>query len=143
MKLRKVTYDDWKILLIWRNDPITMKHSFTQEPITEQVHKLWFNDSLINDRRSIYILEVDLIPIGFIRSDILEVNKYLLSWNIDPAYRGNGYGNKILEIFLKDKYGEFIAKIKPENIASIRMAEKNGFLKTDNITYIKKIIPYD
>jgi RimJ/RimL family protein N-acetyltransferase len=139
MKLRKVTYDDWKILFNWRNDSITMQHSFTQEKISEYVHKLWFNDSLSNERRHIYILEDNSIPIGFIRSDRLEVNKYLLSWDINPLHRGKGYGNKILEIFLNDKHGEFIAKIKPENIASIRMAKKNGFSQIDTITYIKKI----
>ena len=138
MKLRKVTYNDWKILLDWRNDPITRKNSFTQEEISEQTHKLWFNDSLLNERRVIYILENNSIPIGFIRSDILDTNKYLLSWDIDPNQRGKGYGTKILEIYLQDKKGEFIAEIKPENIASIKMAQKNGFNQLDKIKYIKQ-----
>jgi RimJ/RimL family protein N-acetyltransferase len=139
MKLRNVTYNDFKILLYWRNDPITRKHSFSSEIISEQTHKLWFNDSLSNERRTIYILEINSIPIGFIRSDIIDINRYLLSWDIDPNYRGRGYGTKILEIFLKDKKGEFMAEIKQENVASIRMVKKNGFQQIDNITYIKKI----
>jgi RimJ/RimL family protein N-acetyltransferase len=40
---------------------------------------------------------------------------------------GKGYGTKILELFLQDKTGDFIAEIKPENIASIKMVQKNGF----------------
>jgi RimJ/RimL family protein N-acetyltransferase len=64
--------------------------------------------------------------------------KYLLSWSIAPNQRGNGYGTKILELFLKDKTGNFIAEIKPENIASIKMVQKNGFNQLDEIKYIKQ-----
>jgi RimJ/RimL family protein N-acetyltransferase len=140
MILRKVTFEDWKTLLDWRNDPITRTNSFTTEEISEYTHKLWFNDSLSNERRSMYILEDNSTPVGFIRSDILDAKVYLLSWNINPTQRKKGYGSLILELFLKDKKGEFIAKIKPENLASIKMVKKNGFNKIDDITYTKTII---
>lgn len=137
MKLRKATFDDWKLLLDWRNDPITRKNSFTQEETLEQTHKLWFNDSLSNPYREIYILEDNLTPVGSLRSDHFLNNECVLSWSIAPAQRGKGYGTKILELFLQNKTGKFIAEIKPENKASIRMVEKNGFEQISEIKYIK------
>jgi RimJ/RimL family protein N-acetyltransferase len=138
MKLRKVTYDDWKILLTWRNEPTTRKNSFEQKEISESTHKLWFNDSLINPYRKIYILEDNLTPVGYIRSDNLLTNEYTLSWSIASDQRGKGYGTKILKLFLQDKTGKFIAEIKPENTASIKMVQNNGFEKLDRIKYVKE-----
>jgi RimJ/RimL family protein N-acetyltransferase len=138
MQLRKATHNDWKILLDWRNDPTTRENSFETGEVSEQTHKLWFNDSLLNPYREIYILEDNNIPVGSIRSDNVATNKYVLSWSIAPNQRGNGYGTKILELFLKDKTGNFIAEIKPENIASIKMVQKNGFNQLDEIKYIKQ-----
>jgi RimJ/RimL family protein N-acetyltransferase len=138
MQLRKAIFDDWKILLDWRNDSTTRENSFDQEEISEQTHKSWFTNSLSNKQRSIYILEDNSTPVGSIRSDDMLNGKYLLSWSIAPNQRGNGYGTKILELFLKDKTGNFIAEIKPENIASIKMVQKNGFNQLDEIKYIKQ-----
>ena len=138
MKLRKATFDDWKLLLNWRNDPSTRKNSFTEDKVTPLTHKLWFNDSLINPRRNISILEENEIPVGTIRADILIKDKYLLSWSISPTQRGKGYGTKILEMFLQNKNGEFIAEIKPENIPSIKMAENNGFKYLNETQYVKQ-----
>ena len=138
MQLRKSTYNDWKILLDWRNDPITRENSFETGEVSEQTHKLWLNDSLLNPYREIYILENNNIPIGSIRSDNVSTNQYVLSWSITSNQRGNGYGTKILELFLKGKTGNFIAEIKPENIASIKMVQKNGFNQLDEIKYIKQ-----
>ena len=137
MKLRKAIFDDWGILLDWRNDPITRKNSFTKNEVTVKTHKLWFNDSLMNPRRNIYILEENSLPIGTIRSDILSKDKYLLSWSISPTQRGKGYGGKMLSLFLQNKIGTFTAEIKSENIASIKMVTNNGFKYLNKIQYIK------
>jgi len=138
MQLRKAIFDDWKILLDWRNDPTTKENSFNQDKISLETHRLWFNDSLLNPQRNIYILEDNLTPVGSIRSDNVSINQYILSWSIAPNHRGKGYGTKILELFLKDKTGNFIAEIKPENIASIKMVQKNGFNQLDEIKYVKQ-----
>ena len=138
MKLRKAIFNDWEILLDWRNDPITRENSFDQGEVSESTHKLWFNDSLLNPYREIYILEDNLIPVGSIRVDTLLTNEYLLSWSIAPDQRGKGYGTKILELLLQDRSGKFVAEIKPNNIASIKMVQNNGFTQLDEIKYIKQ-----
>jgi RimJ/RimL family protein N-acetyltransferase len=138
MILREATFNDWKTLLDWRNDPSTRENSFTTGEISESTHKQWFTDSLSNEKRKIYILETNLTPVGSIRSDVLDTDKYILSWSIAPNQRGKGYGTKILEIYLQGKKGEFVAEIKSENIASIKMVMNNGFEQVDELKYIKK-----
>ena len=130
MHLRKAEFDDWKKLLDWRNDPVSRNNSFDQNEIDEQTHKAWLSRSLSNKNRDIYILEnKEGIAVGTIRCDTNLDNSKTLSWNINPNSRGQGYGNLILKIFLKNNTGDFIAEIKNENIASIKMAENNGFTK--------------
>ena len=138
MILRKAKHDDWKTLLDWRNDPITRKYSHTQDIVSEGTHKAWFVDTLMSTYREIYILEDNLVPVGTIRSDNIGLNKYLLSWNISSNHRGKGYGTELLRLYLQDRKGEFVAEIKPENIASIKMVEKNGFTKLTDVKYVKK-----
>tara|TARA_R110001606_G_scaffold113564_2_gene240704 strand:- start:2036 stop:2455 length:420 start_codon:yes stop_codon:yes gene_type:complete len=137
MKLRKVMFDDWELLLNWRNDPLTIRNSFTEGEVTAETHKLWFNDSLMNPRRNIYILEENELPIGTIRSDILNKNEYLLSWDISPTQRGKGLGTKILKIYLQNKKGKFIAQIKSDNLPSIKIAKNNGFIYSNQTQYTK------
>src|SRR5210317_792224 len=126
MILRKVTFDDWKILLDWRNDPITIKYSINQEKVEEEHHKNWLKHNINNN---FYIAEVNNEPIGTIRKNLNNANEWVLSWTISPNHRGMGYGTKMLKEFLKsfsanDKIKAFILK---ENIASLNMAKKCGF----------------
>jgi len=140
MKLRKAIFSDWKVLLDWRNDPLTRKNSFTQEIIKEENHKKWFRKNLRDEKSNLFILKTETNePIGMIKSDKIDNNSYLLSWNISPHYRKKGYGSLILSLFLQNKIGIFTAKIKHENLASIKMVEKNGFKQVDNQTYIKDL----
>lgn len=140
MKLRKAIFNDWKVLLDWRNDPLTRKNSFTQEIIKEENHKKWFRKNLIDETSNLFILETETNePVGTIRSDEIDNNSYLLSWNISPNHRKKGHGSLILNLFLQNKIGMFTAEIKPENLTSIKMVEKNGFKRVNEQTYIKKL----
>jgi len=139
MKLRKAIFNDWKILLDWRNDPLTRKNSFTQETIKEENHKKWFKKNLTNKTSNVFILENEIgIPVGTIRADKIKKNTYVLSWSISPLHRKKGYGNLMLNLYLQNRYGTFIAEIKPQNVASIKMVQKNYFKETSKNTYTKK-----
>lgn len=139
MKLRKAAFKDWEILLDWRNDPLTRKNSFSQEIIDENSHKNWFRQTLSSSKSIIYILENKYAePVGNIRADKIKKNTYVLSWSVSPLHRKKGYGNLMLNLYLKNRYGTFIAKIKPQNVASIRMVQKNYFKKISKNTYTKK-----
>lgn len=140
MKLRLAKYEDWKTLLEWRNDPITRLNSFNQDILEEKKHIEWFSKSLKLKERKIFIMEDEnKIPIGTIRADEIEQGVYILSWNIAQEQRGYGYGKMLLELFFKNNKGKFIAEIKPQNIPSVKIAESNGFIKINDITYVKNL----
>lgn len=135
MKLRTATKNDWKILLDWRNDQLTRENSFNQSEISEQDHMKWFLHSLSDEMSQIYIMEDNGVPIGTIRSSMMDIytSTNRLSWTISPDHRGKNYGSIMLQEFLKNRTGKFIAEIKESNIASINMVKRNGFkfLPTD------------
>ena len=39
MILRKVKFEDWKLILDWRNDPVSVQYSITKELIQKEPHK--------------------------------------------------------------------------------------------------------
>lgn len=128
MILRPVVFEDWELLLEWRNDPITRENSINSNPVEEKSHKEWLTKSLTSPTRELYILEDNSTPVGTIRSDQHGDDTYILSWTISPNHRGKGYGTKMLNIFLQDKSGTYLAEIFEDNISSIKMVEKNGFI---------------
>lgn len=140
MQLRPANFNDWQHLLKWRNDPIARLNSFDQDIISEDIHKKWFKASLLNKQRKILIMEDSSgVPIGTIRSDTNSQNEEELSWNISPDHRGKGLGGLMLSLFFKNTHGKFVAKIKKENIASIKIAESNGFAYSSPGVYIKTL----
>lgn len=136
MILRKVKFEDWKLILDWRNDPVSVQYSITKELIQKEPHKKWLKENIHDN---FFIAEVDNIPIGTIRGD-LKNNEYVLSWSISPNHRGKGYGTLMLQkcISVLPKSNEIIAYILKENKASIKMAQKVGLIKNSNKNNILK-----
>lgn len=136
MILRKIKFEDWKLVLDWRNDPISVQYSITKEKIQEEPHKKWLKENIHDN---FFIAEVDKIPVGTIRGD-LKNNEYVLSWSISPNHRGKGYGTLMLQkcIDILPKNNEIIAYILKENKASIKMAQKVGLIKNSDKNNILK-----
>ena len=136
LNLRKINLSDEELLLEWRNDEGTRKNSKCQDAISKEDHRKWIKKTIFDGPNTPpLILEDKNVPVGTIRSDEMAEGEYELSWTISPKYRKRGYGSQILKLFLLNKSWVFIAKIKPSNIASIKVAEKNGFKlssKNDN-----------
>lgn len=69
--------------------------------------------------------------IGLCDSDLLEV-VHMESVAVLPAYRGYGLQQKMLSyaenIIDKTKYRYFLATVSPDNLASCRSFEKNGYV---------------
>ncbi len=134
MIIRKVTIDDWKILLSWRNDIITRKNSHNMELIKEESHKKWMLSILKNINRKLFIAIENEKAVGTVRADFEEKTKsYELSWTISPDFRGKGIGKKMLKLICINLNAKVKAEIKKENIASIKIAEFAGLKFKKNI----------
>jgi RimJ/RimL family protein N-acetyltransferase len=125
--IRKIDTEDWDDLLIWRNDELTRKMFINGGIVNKEDHYSYMDKMSKNKNREQFIFIHDNKKIGTIRIDKLNDEFVEFSYTINPKYRGNGYGSLMMKLFLFGKVGKYRCEIKPENIGSIRMAEKNGF----------------
>ena len=128
IKFRPVSVSDAKILLDWRNDPETRKQSINTEEVKLDRHIEWLENSIVNPNRKLLIALYGEEPVGTVRLDTEEPFSEI-SWTIAPSARGKGTGTKMVGSALEFFNCPIKAKIKPENIASIKLAENVGFKK--------------
>jgi len=126
--LRSATEDDAALLLAWRNDPITRAASRSTEPVEFAVHLQWLRSNLSSQAVKIFIAEHDGRPVGVVRA--VHCGEYSeLSWTVAPVDRGKGIGAEIVSRAVSViGVRPLRAEIRSENNASIRIAEKCGFV---------------
>ncbi len=133
VELRLAKKQDCEVIWRWRNDNTTRKYSFNTEFIPYEKHKAWFEDVLRDENRKILMVEEEDNTVGVIRLDINPKNRVAeININIAPQQRGKGLGllgtknaGRYAFEFLNIK--EIIAKIKKENIASVKMFSRADF----------------
>lgn len=132
LHLRRATESDIDILYRWANDPEVRKNSFSTEHISYDTHKKWFSSMMIDKKVAQYILEDEDVAIGQIRID-LDGNIAEIGYSVSSEFRYQGYGRKMLKLVVKEVEQSFpevtqlIAKVKPENAASNRLFESEGY----------------
>ena len=132
MIIREVVLDDLNDILEWRNNKSTRKMSFNSGYINKDEHIKWFNKSLKNKNKFLFLGLKQNKKIGICSFDInLKQNKCEVSINLNPTYRNQGFSKILLKNSIKkirNKYkGPIIANIKINNLKSISIFEKNGF----------------
>ena len=135
MKIREANIDDSNDIFEWRNDPITRQMSFNSDVVTFSTHNKWFENSLYNKNRYLFIAEEEGRKISVIRFDIKEEKSTAeISINFNPMERGKRFSSKVIlksisyfNIIDNKRIKTIIAKIKKKNIASKRSFMKCGF----------------
>lgn len=129
---KKATEEDCLDLFNWRNDPDVRENSFNSEEISFETHKDWFLNSLNSDKRDIFILFEGNEKLGVIRFDVKD-DFAEISITVKKEKRGQGYASAALKL-LSDYYlnekpiNLIIAKVKSENIASLKSFQKAGYV---------------
>ncbi len=136
-------------LFEWANNTETRNQSFSNAQISYADHVSWFHKKLEDENCLFFIFVDDQDSVGSIRLDKEYENKYLLSYQVAPNMRGKGYGTRMLgelDHILKDYLAlpsiEIEGAVKPQNIASSKCFESNGYLCTkenDKFIYNKTI----
>ncbi len=145
MHIREAVESDCMFIFNWRNDFYTKKMSINNTKISYDDHCVWFNESLNNPVKVIYIGENNHNKIGVCRFDLDKNNSIAeVSINLNPIFRGKGYGKDLLissiEKFEKEYKFLLLAFIKKENIASQNLFEFVGFSSS---SYHDGIIKYE
>lgn len=122
LTLRPATLADSTLLLEWRNDPLTRAMSISTDEVHLAAHEAWLARSLDNPDRSLLIAEHDGRPVATVRIDRGDETE--LSWTVAPIARGRGVGSAAVSTVAQPG---MVARIKPENTASRRIAERAGF----------------
>jgi RimJ/RimL family protein N-acetyltransferase len=114
--------EDALLLLAWRNDPLTRAMSQTHDLIDLETHTAWLSRRLSQKEPGFYIVERARIAVGTIRIDGEEI-----SYTVAPECRGQGLGTAMLTL-AHTKFGAKQARIRRDNLASQRAAEKAGHI---------------
>ncbi len=128
MQLRPATIDDAPLLLTWRNDPVTRANSVHCEVVALADHLRWFAATLQNPKRKLLIAEDGGVSVGTIRIDVIDGESQELSWTVAPEARGKGVGKAMVALAIASLRGTIAAVIKATNTASLRIAERLGFV---------------
>ena len=145
MRVRRATEKDLLDYYELLNDDLVRLASFSSSAVTLDEHARWFENSLANKNRIMYVLEgIDNETefLGQVRFDKVSStafdNTFELDYSIAPSQRGKGLGNKMLLLGLKMLAENFqnphvIAKVKLDNFASAKALLKAGFLWQNKI----------
>ncbi|MBI4779211.1 GNAT family N-acetyltransferase [Candidatus Falkowbacteria bacterium] len=118
----------WKI----RNHPANRCWFNTTEAISFGSHDGWFENKYFkNNENKCFVLEQSGAVAGYCRFDLNEDDGYIISIALDPGYQGRGLGNELLSGALRliGAGKSILAEVKRENSASLRLFEKNNFIK--------------
>lgn len=132
--LRKAELGDINLLYKWANDAVVRKNSFNTEPIPYANHQKWFKRIMMDDSVHQYILMDGDIPVGQIRLNVDGIDAEI-GYSIAKEYRGKGYGHKILNLVVDEvqkrhpEIHTLTAKVKPDNVASTKLFESEGYNK--------------
>ena len=133
MKIRQAIQDDSEDIWYWRNDAITRNMSFQTKEISKDENLDWFTSSLASKDRLLLIGFDEFSKIGICRFDLSTSSKIAeVSINLNPANRGKGLSKELLTLsikfFLSKHDNPIIARIKKQNIPSIRLFESCNFI---------------
>ena len=132
----KATSGHSKDIWSWRNDPVTRSMFRSPDLVAWDDHAKWFEGSLVNPNRFIYVALVNNRPVGMVRFDAISLaeGRFETSINVAPAKRGSGIGGKLLTgsiRALKNEIScvkEILAQVKSTNPASNALFKSAGFL---------------
>jgi RimJ/RimL family protein N-acetyltransferase len=142
---RSATLADSKLLLAWRNDPLTREHSRVPGMVTPDEHDQWLTQVLHDQSRRLFIVELDESnPVGTVRFDSEFRGTFEVSLTVNPELRGQKYGTSMLlcaeqELQSQTSVAALRAFIKDDNVASIRLFESAGFLRDQDSWWEKRL----
>lgn len=136
VETRLATMHDWARLWAWRNDPVTRLAFVNQKPVGLAEHLGWLAQTLDPERppvRRLCIVELGGQAIGTFRLDCQVRGAMDCSVTVAPAHRRLGHGKLLVGCLVDEAKrwhpnNRLVARVRLENLASLRAFAANGFL---------------
>ena len=133
MYVRKATDKDCRPMWEWWNDPVTRQMMKDNNPVPFESHKVWFEKAIQDPDRMLCVGEIDGVAFGIVRFLKEENGVYEVSINLNPSFRGKGYGGALMSQSIgmlkkTESVDLLFAMLKKINTPSKRTFEKNGFV---------------
>lgn len=137
VRLRKAVKGDWARLYWYRNDAETRARFTSHQFVTLEDHMAWLDETLVDKNLLLFLADDQEMggAVGTVRLGVLKRGKQRwgdCSITVEPLARGKGYGRELVAglIFQGQVAGldGLIAKIMPDNYASLRAFAGQGFL---------------
>jgi len=135
LSYREICAADAEDIVRWRSDPAIYRYYRVPQPLTIKDHLKWYENTYFNDLSRfdfIIIKKESLTPVGIVGIHSLNGNFGEVGYTIDTTFQGQGYAteavNAIVSKYSKEGINVFHAEIHHENIASIGVIEKCGFI---------------
>ena len=128
------TDSDSADIWLWRNDAYTRQMAFQVNEVSREEHDKWFDSLLSDTSRCIYVGRLgDAGKIGMCRFDIDPIRNFAeVSINLNPHFRNKKISavflKKSIDLFSSENRINLTAKIKKENIASIKCFSRCDFI---------------
>lgn len=144
---RGIAKDDAELIVQWRSRKENYKNFFNAHAVTMQEHLSWFDRYLTDKTRyDFMILDNNNTAIGTVGLSDIDGDSCEISYMIgDESARGKGYAKEAVEAMSSFAFSELgvakvIARIKPENKASIHVVNATGFTQTEIVYSLEETI---
>jgi len=131
--LRDIERTDLAVIRGWRNHPDINRFMFTQHEVSTSEHVSWFESSILNKLRSLFVYEVDGSIQGFLQLEKKSTESEVYEWGfyINPDAK-RGLGTKMARLafdrlFVEMGAVKLFAEVLSFNEPSIRFHNKLGF----------------
>ena len=133
--IRRFTDNDIDDFILYRNNPEWMRFQGFQGLSKREYEEILLEEPVIENGAQFAIISKsnhDLIGDVFIKK---EEDTFWIGYTVSPSVKRQGYAYEVVTsmiLWIKQQ-GEFTIKAGtvPENISSVRLLEKAGFLKSD------------
>ncbi len=125
-------HSDLELVLEWRSEPSVIRAMFNQHQITIEEHRNWFENSVSNSNKNMFIFEMYQQPMGFVSFNEIE-NSGVAEWGFYLSGKSSkGLGRQLGQIALNHafnqlKFHKIFGKVLDYNQASIKLHLALGF----------------
>jgi ribosomal protein S18 acetylase RimI-like enzyme len=149
--LRRLEPRDLLLVFEWRNLPLIIELSSSQQPVTWEQHTAWFPRVLSSDDCLVFIIEHNGQPVGQARFDLDDGPSAIISIYLLPEHCGHGLGTAALQLACEQLHATrpdipvINANIRATNARSIQSFKKAGFrlAETGNAdeSHVRMLLP--